>query len=107
MFRNFVLSLFLSAALAGPYASPSGAVPKGAMCGGIAGLPCDGGLWCDPQPGLCHGADIAGKCVEVPQFCYELYQPVCGCDDKTYSNDCKRQAARAAKKSDGACQPGK
>lgn len=89
------LSLFVSA--------PASAAKVGEMCAGIAGIQCDKGLWCDPEPGQCRGADVAGKCVEVPQICATDNHPVCGCDDKTYSNDCERRAAKVAKKSDGEC----
>lgn len=80
-----------------------GPAALGETCGGIAGIACQDALWCDPEPGLCGGADIAGTCIEVPDFCTKDYRPVCGCDKKTYSNDCMRQAARVAKDHDGEC----
>src|ERR1700676_3841937 len=66
------------------------AVGVGKTCGGLVGIKCDEGLWCDPAPGMCGGADIQGKCVQTGFVCYMLYQPVCGCNNKTYSNDCWR-----------------
>jgi hypothetical protein len=85
-------------------AGPSSAGKEGATCGGIAALQCDANLWCDPEP-RCGGVDLAGTCVAVRQFCTKEYSPVCGCDDRTYGNDCERRAAKVGKKSDGECKP--
>jgi Kazal-type serine protease inhibitor-like protein len=97
--RTIAASLVVLAGLAGT----AGAAGVGESCGGIANISCNTGLWCEPQVGQCAGADIAGKCVRVPDFCYELMKPVCGCDKKTYTNDCERQRAKAQKSGDGGC----
>jgi hypothetical protein len=72
-------------------------------CGTIAGIPCSDGQFCEVEPGSCHAADLAGRCVPVGDACLAYYDPVCGCDGVTYGNDCERVRARAQKAHDGAC----
>lgn len=35
--------------------------------------------------------------------CYEIYAPVCGCDDVTYSNDCYAECVGITDYTEGAC----
>ncbi|HEY0709911.1 MAG TPA: Kazal-type serine protease inhibitor domain-containing protein [Polyangia bacterium] len=76
----------------------------GAMCGGIAGLPCATGLACEYPANQCNVADLAGVCRRRPEACATIFQPVCGCNGKTYGNDCERATAGAQKAHDGACK---
>ncbi len=74
------------------------------LCGGIAGLQCSEGQVCDLQQGQCTIADSQGTCVFQPQVCTRDYRPVCGCDGRTYSNDCTRLSAGVQKNYDGECK---
>jgi hypothetical protein len=65
---------------------------------------CAGGQVCDlDQPGRCAASTVSGTCITKPMICPLDYLPVCGCDRKTYSNDCERQAAGAQLDHAGAC----
>jgi hypothetical protein len=78
---------------------------SGDRCGSISGIPCtQTGQFCQLVAGLClQVSDSWGTCADVPAACADVFAPVCGCDRKTYTNDCLRQAARASKAYDGDC----
>ncbi|GAB4282800.1 MAG: hypothetical protein Kow0092_37780 [Deferrisomatales bacterium] len=76
----------------------------GGLCGGIAGLPCPEGMVCNLIDPTCQVADLAGRCVPLPEACPDLWEPVCGCDGVTYPNDCVRIRAGATLAHPGRCE---
>lgn len=108
----FVLALLAAGALVAllPH-ERAHAIPSGQPCGGFSGGSCDKGLWCEPAAGKCASSASGpqvGTCVAVPKLCIarkhgKSFQPVCGCNRKTYSSDCFRRAYKVGKSHDGKC----
>ena len=68
------------------------------------------GCWSDDmcaEGSYCFYADCAvetGGCAPVPDACYYLWDPVCGCDGETYANDCLAATAHVSIDYEGECR---
>jgi len=79
----------------------------GAQCGGIAGILCGEGQFCEyPVSSQCGAADELGQCEDLPQACPEIYAPVCGCDGNTYGNACDANGNGQSIVHEGECATG-
>jgi hypothetical protein len=72
-------------------------------CGGIAGLVCKEGFYCDYGGGKCGHGDTLGKCQPKPTECSQECVNICGCDGKTYCNECAAHLAGVDETTDAIC----
>lgn len=63
---------------------------------------CQANEFCELKAGTC-GERGSGRCIVRPQVCTDIFQPVCGCDNRTYSNNCVRRAAGVSLLAPGEC----
>ena len=61
------------------------------FCGGRGGRTCMPPEFCFFAFG-CGGDDTGGVCRPRPDSCPTIFAPVCGCDRRTYGNECDAQA---------------
>ena len=73
-------------------------------CGGFIGIPCDPGEFCLYPEDTCNWADMMGTCQAIPDGCFFLWDPVCGCNGETYANECLMWQDQMSKFHDGACE---
>jgi hypothetical protein len=73
-------------------------------CGGLLGLTCAPGFFCNyPIEAMCGASDQLGICEPIPSACTFEYRPVCGCDDVTYPNKCAAHKEGVSVASLGPC----
>jgi len=73
-------------------------------CGGPEKITCNSALYCQVPAGQCSNPDAAGTCVKAPDFCMRVSRPVCGCNGKTYANECDARHAKVAIDTASACK---
>jgi hypothetical protein len=85
-------------------ASGSRAANLDEACGGPQKITCNSALFCRKQVGQCGIEDVSGTCEKAPDFCMRIHRPVCGCNGKTYPNECEARHAKAAIDYAGPCK---
>lgn len=58
--------------------------------------------------GLIIGGCASNQCIDESKkdpdaMCMQVYEPVCGCNDQTYSNACEARKAGVTEFTDGGC----
>ena len=86
-----------SAAAVAPTVAPAAGEPEGCK----SNDDCAENEYCATPPGECDGG---GECAVKPEICTEIWDPVCGCNDKTYSNACSAAAAGQSVAYKGECR---
>jgi len=73
-------------------------------CGTRGGVTCAKDEYCNTEPDKdCGATDKGGLCEDKPEVCTDIYKPVCGCDNHTYSSDCNAHSRGVSMKHAGAC----
>ena len=101
---RLVATMFVVVAGAALGSPGAGAANLDEACGGPQKITCNSALYCQLPAGQCSNADTAGTCVKAPDFCMRVSRPVCGCNGKTYANECEARKARVAIDTTGACK---
>lgn len=88
-------------------ASQEDELRRGRTCAGPRDRECADDQYCGAlRAGRCPGPSQIGRCAPRPEVCTREYNPVCGCDDRTYGNACEAAASGVAVARRGECEFG-
>ncbi len=75
------------------------------FCNDAGGLHCGKDQYCHfEKDGFCGMADNLGVCKQRPEMCIDVFEPVCGCDGKTYFDPCEAHMAGTSVDHEGNCK---
>lgn len=97
--RLVAAALIIASLPAGALAAP------GQACGTRGTGNCPGGEFCSfSLRANCGYTDAGGRCARIPKACTRDYRPVCGCNRKSYANECMANAAGVSVLHAGRCK---
>jgi hypothetical protein len=78
----------------------------GPSVGACGDAECSAAEWCDFSSNACSEKDAGSTatCEPRPEGCGDVYQPVCGCDGLTHSNECDANAVGIDVDAEGDCE---
>ncbi len=91
------------AAAAGVDMASEGACDSVALCNALGTPSCNTTSYCDYASNGCGIQDELGVCRPRPEACPRILDPVCGCNNVTYSNSCEAAAAGIDVATSGPC----